>query len=92
MITARDIPGQNIAGILQLDQPAIARDKVRFIGDPVAAVFAETSEIAETALGKIRVDYRVLEAVYASGIDVPLPPAPDCSDLQCHINGLVKRI
>jgi aldehyde oxidoreductase len=65
VISAEDVPGQNIAGILQLDQPAIAQEKVRFIGDPVAAVFAETPEIAETALGKIRVDYRVLKAVYS---------------------------
>ncbi len=65
VITAEDILGENIAGILQLDQPAIARDKVRFIGDPVAAVFAETPEIAEAALGKIKVDYRLLEAVFS---------------------------
>jgi CO/xanthine dehydrogenase Mo-binding subunit len=65
VITAEDIPGENIAGILQLDQPAIARDKVRFIGDPVAAVFAETPGIAESALDKIHVDYHVLPAVFS---------------------------
>ncbi|UCF96858.1 MAG: molybdopterin-dependent oxidoreductase [Spirochaetaceae bacterium] len=65
VLTAEDIPGENIAGILQLDQPAIARDRVRFIGDPVAAVFAETPEAAEAAVGKIGVEYRVLEAVFS---------------------------
>ncbi len=36
---------------------------VRFVGDRVAAVAAETPEIAEQALGLIRVDYEVLPAV-----------------------------
>lgn len=75
VITAGDIPGKNIAGILQLDQPAIAEKKVRFIGDPVAAVFAVTPELAATASRKIRVDYRVLEAVFspeqAAEVDAP---------------------
>ena len=65
VITARDVPGENIAGILKLDQPAIAQDRVRFVGDPVAAVFAETPEIAQAALERIQVDYRELEGVFS---------------------------
>ena len=38
-------------------------DKVRFVGDRVAAVAAETPEIAERALELIEVDYEVLPAV-----------------------------
>ncbi len=37
--------------------------KVRFVGDRVAAVAAETEEAAREALGKIRVEYNVLPAV-----------------------------
>ncbi|MBC7221117.1 molybdopterin-dependent oxidoreductase [Candidatus Bipolaricaulota bacterium] len=37
--------------------------KVRFVGDRVAAVAAETEEAAEEALRKIRVEYKVLPAV-----------------------------
>ncbi len=37
--------------------------KVRFVGDRVAAVAAETREIAEAALRLIKVDYEVLPAV-----------------------------
>ena len=37
--------------------------KVRFVGDRVAAVAAETSEIAEAALKTIRVEYETLEPV-----------------------------
>jgi CO/xanthine dehydrogenase Mo-binding subunit len=42
---------------------AIFDDKVRSIGDRVAAVAAETAEIAAAALRKIRVGYEVLEPV-----------------------------
>ena len=38
-------------------------DKVRFVGDRVAAVAAETEEIARTALKAIRVEYEELEPV-----------------------------
>jgi CO/xanthine dehydrogenase Mo-binding subunit/aerobic-type carbon monoxide dehydrogenase small subunit (CoxS/CutS family) len=64
VLTARDIPGQNICGLVILDQPAIAADRVRSIADPVAAVIAETEEVAERALAQIRVDYRVLPGVF----------------------------
>jgi len=75
VVTAKDIPGENRAGLLELDQPAIAEDKVRFIGDPVAAVFAETPEVAEAALEKIRVDYRPLPAVFTPE-EAARPDAP----------------
>jgi putative selenate reductase molybdopterin-binding subunit len=38
-------------------------NKVRFVGDRVAAVIAETKEIAAAARKKIRVDYEILEPV-----------------------------
>jgi putative selenate reductase molybdopterin-binding subunit len=38
-------------------------EKVRFVGDRVAAVIAETKEIAQEARKRIRVDYEVLEPV-----------------------------
>ena len=75
VVTAKDIPGENRAGLIKLDQPAIAAEKVRFIGDPVAAVFAETQEIAETALEKIRVEYRPLPGVF-SPEEAARPDAP----------------
>jgi xanthine dehydrogenase molybdenum-binding subunit len=38
--------------------------KVRFVGDPVAAVAAESLEIAEAAINLIRVEYELLPAVF----------------------------
>ena len=45
------------------DQPVICFDKVRFVGDPVAAVVAEDEDIAEEALEHIKVEYEELPAV-----------------------------
>lgn len=46
------------------DQPILAYDKVRFVGDPVAAVVAETAAIAAEALNYIDVEYEELEPVF----------------------------
>jgi len=51
-------------GILPVsqDEHTLALDKVRFVGDPVAAVAATTEEIATQALDLIRVAYERLRA------------------------------
>ena len=43
--------------------PALARGKVRYVGDPVAVVIAETLAQAKDAAEKVDVDYEVLPAV-----------------------------
>ena len=50
-------------GVALRDQPTVAIDRVRFVGDPVAAVAADTLEIAEAALELIEVDYEPLDVV-----------------------------
>jgi 4-hydroxybenzoyl-CoA reductase alpha subunit len=52
-------------GILPVsqDEHALALDKVRFVGDPVAAVAALDEETAEEALKLVEVDYEVLPAL-----------------------------
>jgi len=64
VITAHDIPGINQAGLLVRDQPALAWNKVRYIGDPVAVVYAESEELAEEARQLIEVEYEVLPGVF----------------------------
>jgi CO/xanthine dehydrogenase Mo-binding subunit len=51
-------------------RPVIAMNKVRYIGEPVAAVAAEDLETAENALALIQVDYEELPPV--SGIEAAL--------------------
>ena len=45
------------------DQPVVAHERVRHIGEPVALVAAESAELAEAALQRIEVEYDELPAV-----------------------------
>lgn len=63
VLTAKDIPGFNGHGHLLQDQPFLCGDKVRYLGDPVAVVFADTVEQAEAATKLIKVDYEPLTSV-----------------------------
>jgi CO/xanthine dehydrogenase Mo-binding subunit len=67
ILLAKDIPGENRIGILGdpfRDQPVLAEDKVRFVGEPIALIAAESEEIAEKATKLIKVDYEELPAVF----------------------------
>jgi aldehyde oxidoreductase len=64
VLTARDVPGDNVYGPMVRDAQVMARDKVRFIGEPVVVVFAETEEQAEAARDACRVEYRPLPGVF----------------------------
>ncbi|EIJ80428.1 xanthine dehydrogenase, substrate and molybdenum cofactor subunit [Bacillus methanolicus PB1] len=81
VITSKDVPGLNRFGLIFPDQPVLCEDRVRYVGDAVAAVAAETEEIAEKALQLIEVEYEPLPV-----IDDPekalLPSAP-----QLHPDG-----
>jgi CO/xanthine dehydrogenase Mo-binding subunit len=63
VVTAKDIPGYNRYGMTLQDQPYIADDTVYQCSDTVAAVAAETEDIAENALKFIKVDYEPLPIV-----------------------------
>ncbi|MBI4527295.1 MAG: xanthine dehydrogenase family protein molybdopterin-binding subunit [Deltaproteobacteria bacterium] len=62
------LTGADVKGILfgrrYRDVPVLAHERVRFAGERVAAVAAEDSAAAETALHLIRVDYEELPAVF----------------------------
>lgn len=64
VLTAADVPGVNRFGRVTADQPILADTKVRYLGDALALVAAETPDQAERALGLIRVGYQPLPAVY----------------------------
>ncbi len=53
-----------LTGLRMKDMPILAQERVRYVGEPVAAVAAENPEIAEEALGLIDVQYEEMEAVY----------------------------
>ena len=64
VVTGEEFP--NKYGILPIghDEYALCVDKVRYVGDNVAAVAAETEEAANKALELIEVDYEVLPAYF----------------------------
>ncbi len=64
VLTAKDIPGRNIYGTVQPDQPVFCDQKVRYIGDVIALIIAETEIQAAEAATHVRVEYRELPGVF----------------------------
>jgi aldehyde oxidoreductase len=62
VLTSEDIKGTNILKMAGDDQPVLCKDKVRMIGDPVAAVVADTSYAAIEAAALVKVLYEELPA------------------------------
>lgn len=63
VLTGQDLPERRVGRLLR-DIPVLARDRVLFVGEKVAAVAAESLEAAEEALNLIEVDYEELPAVF----------------------------
>jgi len=98
VITAKDIlqiVPEPYYGPAFHDQPILAVDKVRYVGEPVAAVLADDPHIAEQAVQLISATYEELPAVYdeteALKTDVyvheTLKPAGTFADLK-HLAGM----
>ena len=62
VITGEDYPEHRLGSFIK-DQPAIARGKVRFVNEPVAAVAAENINIARQAALLIEIEYEELPSV-----------------------------
>jgi len=63
VLTGEDIP-TGLRGRGLYDSPILARGRVRYIGEPIAAVAAETKELAKNACELIEVEYRELEPIF----------------------------
>ncbi|TMC75056.1 MAG: xanthine dehydrogenase subunit D [Chloroflexi bacterium] len=63
IITAAELPTRELFGLMKLDQPVLASGKVRYVGEPVAIVAAETAEEARLAARAIAVRYEPLAAI-----------------------------
>jgi CO/xanthine dehydrogenase Mo-binding subunit/aerobic-type carbon monoxide dehydrogenase small subunit (CoxS/CutS family) len=75
VLTAKDVPGLNAFGGIVPHQPVLAGDVVRYVGDPVAVVLAETEAIADKAARLVEVDLEPLEPVFTPE-DALRPDAP----------------
>ncbi len=63
VLLAADVPGTKTYGLEFADQPVLAWDRVRYVGEAVAILAAVDLETARRAAEKIVVDYDVLPAV-----------------------------
>ncbi len=74
VITAEDIPGLKTFGLIP-DQPALAINVVRHIGEPVVLVVAADKASAQSAASKVVVEYKKLNAVL-DPIEALIDPSP----------------
>ncbi|NIO10431.1 MAG: molybdopterin-dependent oxidoreductase, partial [Deltaproteobacteria bacterium] len=102
VITANDMPPRLIGATLK-DMPMLARDRVRFIGEEIAAVAAVDKDVAEEAVGLIDVEYEELPAVFDpldaikqgapvlhpdyASYEGPKTMAPDLHNIQTVVRG-----
>src|SRR5262249_55527551 len=83
VLTGADLPPFARFGRRLQDWPVLAQGRVRFIGDRVAAIAAETREAAERAAALVSVDYDELPVVFdpehalAEGAPMLHPDAAD---------------
>ena len=62
VVTGEDFPG--LIGLYLQDRHIFCRDRVRYVGDPVAGVAAISEQIAEQAVDLIEVEYEPLPGVF----------------------------
>ena len=72
---ATDIPGQTGQKRLDTDQPILVRERVRYFGEPLALIAAETRDIAEHAAELIEVELEPIPGVY-DPLEAQKPGAP----------------
>lgn len=76
VMTGKDIPATyGPPGLGLRDQPFFAFEKVRYIGEPIAAVVAIDEDVAQEAVDLIEVDYEELPAVFDPVLAM-MPNAP----------------
>ncbi len=68
--TYRDVGGTNRQGLIRRDHPVLAEDLVRYRGDAVALVVADSRQAAERGACAVRVEYEPLPVI--SDIDAAL--------------------
>ena len=64
IVTAADVPGMNKVGTWTPEQPVFCTDEVRFLGDHLALVVADTAAHARAAVKLVKIDYDELPGIY----------------------------
>src|SRR3989442_4799746 len=63
VITANELPTRELFGLMKPDQPVLAAGRVRYAGEPVAIVAADSAEEARLAARAIAVRYEALAPI-----------------------------
>lgn len=102
VFTARDLPDYRMGRAIR-DMPILATDRVRFVGEKVAVVVAESRLVAEMAVNLIDVDYEEMPAVFdpLEAMQAGSPLLHDPADIRAwaaplqvvpdHPNGVMQR-
>jgi CO/xanthine dehydrogenase Mo-binding subunit len=85
VLTHKDVSGKNGFGIFIQDQPVLCYDKVRYLGDAIAVIAAESKEIAEQAAQLVEVEYEPLPVV-SDPVEAMKPDSP-----KVHTQGNILR-
>src|SRR5258708_19251182 len=64
VVTCADVPGKDGFGVFVSDQPGMARDKVRYVGEPAAALPADALPSPRRAITQIPLHYDILPPVF----------------------------
>ena len=79
VITREDVPGKNVVHVVYDDQPALATDVVRYVGEPIALVAATSRRAARRAADAVFVEVEELPSV-SDPLVALLPDAPVVAD------------
>ena len=84
VITYEEVPGANVVHVVYDDQPALAADTVRYVGEPIALVAATSRRAAKRAAEKLRIEYEELpmvdDPVAALAPDAPIVADPAAAE------------
>jgi CO/xanthine dehydrogenase Mo-binding subunit len=64
VLTAADVPGPNRHGIIHKDMPVLANDVIRYTGDAIALILAESTEALKLAIPLVRGEIEPLPALF----------------------------
>lgn len=80
VLTAEDVPGENVVPVIEDDQPAVARRRVRYDGEPVGLLAVDGRRRAEGVREKVEVEYESQEPVL-DVFEALKPESPEVAQL-----------
>jgi CO/xanthine dehydrogenase Mo-binding subunit len=95
VVVPKDIPGRNAIPIIYDDMPLLAQGIVRYVGEPMALLAADTKEAAEEAAVLARAEYEDLPTVFdpfvSMGPNAPQVAVPKAAEEGNVFNHMVIR-